>query len=222
MKLGGWHAQQPPAGRSRGAATGRPRGGSRRPRPLPRSARRASSIVASASVLEEPPRILLRPRRFDLGSARLATHSPRPRHPAAFPPALPAPGTGHGLLPGTACHDAASASPATGPSTPGDDSSRILSDIAGRHLAYLSNASQARKRVVGRLQTMGLRVDDSGQDWLMAGRLRGLTCQSSVPLNPSHEGALTYRSTVLRQPCTRQNDDVSSRVQATRDRRLDP
>jgi predicted nucleotide-binding protein len=50
--------------------------------------------------------------------------------------------------------------------TPG---TKILSDIAGRHLAYLSNASQARKRVIGRLQTMGLRVDDSGEDWLGAG-----------------------------------------------------
>lgn len=50
--------------------------------------------------------------------------------------------------------------------TPG---TKILSDIAGRHLAYMSNASQARKRVIGRLQTMGLRVDDSGEDWLEAG-----------------------------------------------------
>lgn len=50
--------------------------------------------------------------------------------------------------------------------TPG---TKILSDIAGRHLAHLRNTSQARKRVIGRLQTMGLRVDDSGQDWLTAG-----------------------------------------------------
>lgn len=50
--------------------------------------------------------------------------------------------------------------------TPG---ARILSDIAGRHLAYLSDDSQARKRVIGRMQTMGLRVDDSGEDWLTAG-----------------------------------------------------
>lgn len=46
---------------------------------------------------------------------------------------------------------------------------KILSDIAGRHLAYVGNTSQARKRVIGRLQTMGLRVDDSGEDWLTAG-----------------------------------------------------
>ncbi len=46
---------------------------------------------------------------------------------------------------------------------------KILSDIAGRHLAYLGNAAQARKRVIGRLQTMGLRVDDSGEDWLRSG-----------------------------------------------------
>lgn len=46
---------------------------------------------------------------------------------------------------------------------------RILSDIAGRHLAYLSDSAQARKRLIGRLQTMGLRVDDSGEDWLEAG-----------------------------------------------------
>lgn len=52
--------------------------------------------------------------------------------------------------------------------TPG---TKILSDIAGRHLAYLDNSSQARKRVVGRLQTMGLRVDDSGDQWLSAGDL---------------------------------------------------
>lgn len=47
--------------------------------------------------------------------------------------------------------------------TPG---TKILSDVAGRHLTYLSNAPHARKRVIGRLQTMGLRVDDSGEDWL--------------------------------------------------------
>lgn len=50
--------------------------------------------------------------------------------------------------------------------TPG---TKVLSDIAGRHLAYLGNQPQARKRVIGRLQTMGLRVDDSGGDWLTAG-----------------------------------------------------
>jgi predicted nucleotide-binding protein len=50
--------------------------------------------------------------------------------------------------------------------TPG---TKILSDLAGRHLVYLSNASQARKRLIGRLQTIGLRVDDSGEDWLTAG-----------------------------------------------------
>lgn len=50
--------------------------------------------------------------------------------------------------------------------TPG---TKILSDIAGRHLAYLSNSPHSRKRVIGRLQAMGLRVDDSGEDWLTAG-----------------------------------------------------
>ena len=46
---------------------------------------------------------------------------------------------------------------------------KILSDIAGRHLARLDNSSQARKRIVGRLKNIGLAVDDSGTDWLTAG-----------------------------------------------------
>ncbi len=50
--------------------------------------------------------------------------------------------------------------------TPG---TKILSDIAGRHLAYLDNTPRARKRIVGRLQNTGLAVDDSGEDWLSAG-----------------------------------------------------
>ena len=50
--------------------------------------------------------------------------------------------------------------------TPG---TKILSDIAGRHLAYIDNSSRARKRVVGRLQTTGLAVDDSGDSWLETG-----------------------------------------------------
>lgn len=49
---------------------------------------------------------------------------------------------------------------------------KILSDIAGRHLAYLDNSSQSRKRLIGRLQTMGLRVDDAGEDWLSAGNFK--------------------------------------------------
>jgi predicted nucleotide-binding protein len=54
--------------------------------------------------------------------------------------------------------------------TPG---TKILSDIAGRHLAYLDNSPQARKRVVGRLQTIGLAVDDSGLGWLDVGNFVG-------------------------------------------------
>jgi len=54
--------------------------------------------------------------------------------------------------------------------TPG---TRILSDIAGRHLAYLDNSPRARKRIVGRLQNTGLAVDDSGEDWLSAGDFGG-------------------------------------------------
>ncbi len=50
--------------------------------------------------------------------------------------------------------------------TPG---TKILSDIAGRHLVYLNDSPQARKRIVGRLQTVGLSVDDSGDEWLTVG-----------------------------------------------------
>ena len=50
--------------------------------------------------------------------------------------------------------------------TPG---TKILSDIAGRHLAHLDNSPRARKRILSRLQTMGLSVDDSGDGWLDAG-----------------------------------------------------
>jgi len=46
---------------------------------------------------------------------------------------------------------------------------KILSDIAGRHLAYLDNSPRARKRIVGRLQNTGLAVNDTGEDWLTAG-----------------------------------------------------
>ena len=50
--------------------------------------------------------------------------------------------------------------------TPG---TKILSDLSGRHLAYLDDSSQARKRILGRLQTIGLSIDDSGHGWLDAG-----------------------------------------------------
>lgn len=50
--------------------------------------------------------------------------------------------------------------------TPG---TKMLSDIAGRHLAYLNNSPQARKRILSRLQTIGLSVVDSGEGWLEAG-----------------------------------------------------
>lgn len=54
--------------------------------------------------------------------------------------------------------------------TPG---TTILSDISGRHLAFLDNSAEARKRIVGRLQTTGLAVDDSGPGWLQAGDFDG-------------------------------------------------
>lgn len=50
--------------------------------------------------------------------------------------------------------------------TPG---TRMMSDLAGRHLVFLGNDPKSRKRIVGRLQTMGLAVDDSGDNWLSAG-----------------------------------------------------
>lgn len=50
-------------------------------------------------------------------------------------------------------------------------SARIMSDLAGRHLVYLDNESASRKRIVQRLQMIGLAVDDSGEDWLAAGNL---------------------------------------------------
>ncbi len=53
--------------------------------------------------------------------------------------------------------------------TPG---TKMFSDIAGRHLVYLNNTPESRKRIVSRLQTMGLAVDDSGDGWLERGRLR--------------------------------------------------
>ena len=51
---------------------------------------------------------------------------------------------------------------------------KILSDIAGRHLAYLDDSPQARRRIVGRLQTVGLAVDDSGVEWLTTGSFGAL------------------------------------------------
>lgn len=55
--------------------------------------------------------------------------------------------------------------------TPG---TKILSDLAGRHLARLDDSPQARKRIVARLQTIGLSVDDSGDEWLAAGSFGAL------------------------------------------------
>jgi len=66
---------------------------------------------------------------------------------------------------------------------------KILSDIAGRHLAHLDDSAQARKRIVSRLQTMGLAVDDSGEAWLEAGDF-GDSVQSLPPasFDPLEEG----------------------------------
>ena len=55
--------------------------------------------------------------------------------------------------------------------TPG---TKILSDLAGRHLAHLDDSPQARKRIVARLQTVGLAVEDSGDEWLAAGSFGAL------------------------------------------------
>ena len=50
--------------------------------------------------------------------------------------------------------------------TPG---TKILSDLSGRHLAYLDNSPRSRKRILNRLQLVGLSIDDSGEGWLDAG-----------------------------------------------------
>ena len=50
---------------------------------------------------------------------------------------------------------------------------KIFSDISGRHMAYLDNSPEARRRIIRRLQTTGLAVNDSGDMWLNSGDFSG-------------------------------------------------
>lgn len=48
---------------------------------------------------------------------------------------------------------------------------KVHSDMAGRHLVHLDGGAKSRHRLVARLETAGLEVDDEGEDWLTVGDL---------------------------------------------------
>lgn len=58
---------------------------------------------------------------------------------------------------------------------------RPISDLAGRHVVYLSDSAQSRSALKQRLRTAGCKVDDSGADWLKAGSFRPRDVRAYVP-----------------------------------------
>ncbi len=46
---------------------------------------------------------------------------------------------------------------------------RPFSDVAGRHIVYLSNLESSRNELAAKLISAGCRVDTSGNDWMDAG-----------------------------------------------------
>jgi predicted nucleotide-binding protein len=46
---------------------------------------------------------------------------------------------------------------------------RPMSDLTGVHTVRLTNAAAQRKLLVGKLKTVGVQLDDSGNDWLTVG-----------------------------------------------------
>lgn len=46
---------------------------------------------------------------------------------------------------------------------------RTMSDVSGLHIVHLTDSPASKKQLIGKLKTTGVRVDDSGEDWLTAG-----------------------------------------------------
>jgi hypothetical protein len=44
-----------------------------------------------------------------------------------------------------------------------------MSDVSGVHIVNLTGSVSSRQQLIGKLKTTGVKVDDSGEDWLTAG-----------------------------------------------------
>ena len=47
---------------------------------------------------------------------------------------------------------------------------RAMSDVSGIHIVHLTGSPASRKQLVGKLKTTGVKVDDTGEDWLTDGK----------------------------------------------------
>lgn len=46
---------------------------------------------------------------------------------------------------------------------------RAMSDVSGLHIVHLTGSPASRKQLIGKLKTTGVKLDDSGEDWLTDG-----------------------------------------------------
>lgn len=50
---------------------------------------------------------------------------------------------------------------------------RPMSDISGVHVTHLTGSASSRQQLIGKLQTAGVKLDNTGDDWLTAGDFAG-------------------------------------------------
>jgi predicted nucleotide-binding protein len=50
---------------------------------------------------------------------------------------------------------------------------RPMSDISGVHVTHLTGAPSSRQQLIGKLRTAGVKLDNTGDDWLTAGEFSG-------------------------------------------------
>jgi len=50
---------------------------------------------------------------------------------------------------------------------------RPMSDISGVHVTHLTGSASSRQQLIGKLQTAGVKLDNTGDDWLTAGDFDG-------------------------------------------------
>lgn len=46
---------------------------------------------------------------------------------------------------------------------------RPMTDVSGIHIVHLTGSASSRRQLIGKLKTTGVKVDDSGEDWLTDG-----------------------------------------------------
>lgn len=46
---------------------------------------------------------------------------------------------------------------------------RAMSDVSGIHIVHLTGTAASRKQLIGKLKTTGVKLDDTGEDWLTDG-----------------------------------------------------